>query len=102
MNINDKVGYAKTFYTMGYAHMAAGEMEDAKRNFEEAVKKVEGCDMPALVAYYSYQYALALIRMGEKEPALRILKKSLHTYKLIKAEGYVLRIQKDIEDLSKS
>jgi tetratricopeptide (TPR) repeat protein len=99
--IQDFIGLAKASYTLGYAYMAEGNNAEAKTRFEESIRKVEQNDMPSLAAYYTYQYALALVKMGEKDMALRLLKKSLHLYKLVGSDGYVAKLQADIEKFSK-
>jgi tetratricopeptide (TPR) repeat protein len=99
--IEDLVGLAKASYTMGYASMAEGKYDEAKKSFEESIKRIEQNDMPTLAAYYTYQYGLALLKMGDKEMALRQLKKALRTYKLVGADGYIARVQADIEKYSR-
>jgi tetratricopeptide (TPR) repeat protein len=99
--IEDLVGLAKASYTMGYANMAEGKYDAAKKSFEESIKRIEQNDMPTLAAYYTYQYGLALLKMGDKEMALRQLKKALRTYKQVGADGYIARVQADIEKYSR-
>jgi len=95
--LNDQVGLAKTHYTLGFAHMAAGDLVNAKKDFELAIKKCEDADMPSLVAYYSYQYGLSLHRAKENVQAAKFLKKALHLYKRLKAEGHVVRLENVLE-----
>jgi|GEM_PF-3431740 len=100
--INDKVGLAKTHYTEGWAHLAADEVPQAKKNFEESIKMCEDAEMPSLVAYYSWQYGMALLKMGQKDEALKVLRKALHLFKLIKANGLVKRVQIELDKMTQS
>ena len=100
--INDQVGLAKTRYTMGWSNMAAKDFPEARKDFEAAIKMCEAAEMPSLVAYYSLQYGLALVKMGQKDEALTFLRKSLRQFKLIKANGLVKRVQLELDILAKS
>jgi len=100
--IEDLVGLAKASYTMGYANMAEGKFNEAKKSFEESIKRIEQNDMPTLAAYYTYQYGLALFKMGDRDLAMRMLKKALHLYKVVGADGYIAKIQTDIEKHSRT
>jgi tetratricopeptide (TPR) repeat protein len=100
--INDRVGLAKTVYTEGWAHMAAGEIPEAKKHFEKSINMCEEAEMPSLVAYYSMQYGLALAKMGQKEEAQTVLRKALRQFKLIKANGLVKRVQTELDILTKA
>jgi tetratricopeptide (TPR) repeat protein len=99
--INDRIGLAKTHYTEGWVHLAADEIPQAKKCFEESIKMCEDAEMPYLVAYYSLQYGTALIKIGQKEAAEAVLRKALRQFKLTKANGLVKRTQMELYLLTK-
>lgn len=89
----DRLGLAKAEFTLGLIHWYEGDEEQAFREFEGSIGKLEVLGVPGTVAYYIYHYGRILKISQQDHKARRQFAKALQLFKKVGAVYYVKKIE---------